>query len=249
MTHVTASYLDLASTVKHLHLDLETTSLFWAAHSVSVNKSIDEVTSESDFPSFRAPYSKYPLPESEAQSNDALHYSMACRTVVAAAKGGRLRSLDLTCEKVQEPFAMRNLVPAWVRVAISNANDFEGNYSQVDRNEEEFEVMRWICAAARLPRALAHASLWLPHPHSALARDSRLLTPKDIQLMLSHFKTCNFDDGTGRIMTELYLRWFEEDEKLAQRVSDAWNAVVKRGKAGMMRCKCSKCKSVGRDLF
>lgn len=150
---------------------------------------------------------------------------------------------ELLDDHVQEPFAMRNLVPAWVSAGVTGS--CERYYEQDEtREERQFEGGRWVCAAAWLRKALAHASLWLPHAHAyATPREDRLLTTAEVQSMLAHFKTSIFDDGTGRFMAEPYLRWFEEDDKLARRVSDAWNAVVKRGEAGSVECECAKCKA------
>lgn len=46
--------------------------------------------------------------------------------------------------------------------------------------------------------------------------------------------------GEERQPIELYLPWLEEAE-LAQQVADAWNAVVDRGEADVVKCWCDLC--------
>lgn len=48
---------------------------------------------------------------------EAYHVSIACRTIVAAARGGQLRVLKCT-EQVQAPFAVRALLPSGCRSRI-----------------------------------------------------------------------------------------------------------------------------------
>lgn len=38
-----------------------------------------------------------------------------------------------------------------------------------------------------------------------------------------------------------YLAWLDESDKLAQRVVDAWNAVVQSGDVYACTCNCKKC--------
>lgn len=40
---------------------------------------------------------------------------------------------------------------------------------------------------------------------------------------------------------ELYFRWLRDDAQLAQQVADAWNELVQRGDADLVKCYCRKC--------
>lgn len=40
-----------------------------------------------------------------------------------------------------------------------------------------------------------------------------------------------------------YFPWLLEDAELSQRVADAWNAVVRRGGADLVACRCERCNS------
>lgn len=236
----------LASSLKHLSIHLFATDSNFAAYSLNVARSVDADVAEDEFPTFRAPFSLRPFEEGEYEDNDAQHYIIACRCIVAAAKGGRLRSLQFEVDAVQEPFAMRSLIPAWVHVLVKGS-PVDGFDSPASLSESDYEAMRWICAARWLRPTLTHASLWLPRPYSSPG-ENRHLQLCDIQAMLYHFKTSNFDDGTGRLMAEPYLSWFERDAELAQQVSDAWNTVVERGEADERLCSCSKCRSVSHSV-
>lgn len=153
---------------------------------VNVRSSIDEVKWE-DYPSFDAPYSFRPLVKIETERNDMLHYMAACRCIVAAANGGQLRVLALDGDEIQEPFAIRSLVPIWVQCEVLGYDKYE---SDEPKEVGEFEVGRWACAAAWIRRALSHASLWLPDS-KALPRESRHLTTSQVQSMLSYFRRSN----------------------------------------------------------
>lgn len=170
---------------------------------------------------------------------------MACRTIVNAAKGGQLKALYFHQDHVEEPFAMRSLVTAWI---YGSVNGYPQWYPGSTFEEGDPVVGKWACAAAWLRRTLSHASYWLPQPYTA-RRSTRLLTAKEVQMLLSFLQVSDFDDGTGRIMAEPYLRWFEHDAELAQQVSDAWNTVVKRGEVYSRdcTCKCGTCKAMFRS--
>lgn len=73
-----------------------------------------EELQEEELTSFELPSS--PI-EGTAEEEQALRCSIAFRTIIAAAKGGRLRSLKLSLQDgFQKPFAVRSLLPCWVGV-------------------------------------------------------------------------------------------------------------------------------------
>lgn len=74
--------------------------------------STDELNKET-LTSFELPTNPFVGTAKEAE---ALTFSIAFRTVVAAALGGQLRNLSLPKEAVQQPFAVRELLPFWVGV-------------------------------------------------------------------------------------------------------------------------------------
>lgn len=182
------------------------------------------------------------MPFRDPYAMDIPHYTAACRTIVAAAKGGKLRALELLCHTIEEPFAMRSLVPAcWVSCVVDDYNEKDAG----EGSQEHGSVGKlWLKAAIWIRPALAHASLWLHTSLFAPPRNSRMLTTVDVQSILRYFKSSNFgNNGTGLIMAEPYLRWFEQDAELTQQVSEAWNTVVERGKAGLADCECRRCRA------
>lgn len=178
-------------------------------------------------------YTSFELPAERpvaAKDRHALHENIATRMVIDAAKGGRLRCIEGGLE-IQPPFAMRSLLPYWVGI-------------------EEWRVSSesWAGAALSLRPILGHASLWLETTSSSGAREDRTLTRQEVQGLSQYFKTqpvpklimVSREDEAQPI--ERYLPWLE-DEKLARQVADAWNAVVREGKADMIRCRCKKCRT------
>lgn len=87
---------------------------------------------------------------------------------------------------------------------------------------------------ASLRPLLAHASLWLGSTSDSGRRETRKLTGQDVQSLPSYFKKegmpASRDDlyYHGHQPLAPYLPWLE-DTDLAQRIADAWNAVIHRG--------------------
>lgn len=185
----------------------------------------------------------------------ALHHSMACRTIIAVARNGRLREVILGGH-LEKPFAIRALLPYLIGVDKWDLWDltFPG----------------WLDAASLLRRLLFHASLWLSASILVVPRYDRRLTRQDIQSLAAHFKKEGLPDllsdevakqqkdptaegsaivGEYRKKAQViksvirYLPWLTEDGELAQRVADAWNAVLKRGMVDKLRCCCDRCKN------
>lgn len=118
---ITAPLWELASSLEYLHIDLEYNQDF---ASKVYKADIDEVTSEDDFPSLRVPYPSKPAKGSKPRANDELHYVIACRTIATAAKGGQLKAIYFHADQVEEPFAMRSLVTAWVYGAVNGYDNW-----------------------------------------------------------------------------------------------------------------------------
>lgn len=101
---------------------------------------------ESILASFKVPTT---LPITDA-GRARLHLAIANRTIIAAARTGHLKSLRVSMESAQRAFAIRALLPYWIKI-------------------EEWIVhpadLGWLGAAYSLRRLLAHASLWLHSPH------------------------------------------------------------------------------------
>lgn len=195
--------------------------------------------SAEDITSFELlPLSLFSLTE---DSGIEIHHGVSCRTIVTAAQGGRLRRLAVTAFGVQEPFAVRSLLPCWVKMDVW----------------EDYDLFvlpgdDWVASAWSLRPTLAHASMWLPES-SPGARDDRRLTCSDVRSLLGHFECAgvpagmepkfDYDEPDYRF-SSLYLPWLAEDIELAQQVADAWNAVVARGEADVVKCGCEKCRAL-----
>lgn len=109
-----------------------------------------------------------PAPLIERNARDEHHLSIACRTIVAAARGGQLRRIAHD-GGIQKPYAIRTLLPFWVQVESWNGGD---------------QLHEWFAAAKSLRLLLAHTSRRLePEDES-----SRLLTGQDVQALLASFK-------------------------------------------------------------
>lgn len=181
--------------------------------------------SEEAFTSFTLP-SQAPV---TVQARHAQHASIACRMLICAAKGGKLR--QISCSKELRPvFAMRTMLPHWVRI----------------EEWECYSLKAWECAALCLRALLAHASLWLGNKVASVPRYERRLTAAEVQGLQAYFEK----EGTPRLVkvredtpqpVERYLPWLEEDADLAQKVADAWNGVVERGGADLIKCRCDRC--------
>lgn len=134
----------------------------------------DEVILE-ELESFELP-STPPADRDEAAS---VHLAILYRTIIAAAQGGRLKRVSLPEGLIQQPFAIRQLLPCWVGV-----ERWADVALAIPRPEEAAAApsKRWSVAASTLRVALAHSSVWLPES-SAGARNDRLLTREDVQAM------------------------------------------------------------------
>lgn len=174
---------------------------------------------------------------------DRLHLSIATRTVITAARGGRLQRLHAGFEDadVEPPFAIPTLLPYWVTI------------------EEWYHVVGclegWHVAASTLRILLAHNSRWLGVGQgTAAARPDRELTGQDVQSFYSSYShdyiheivplegERHEDEFEHPLMR--YLEWLAEDAEVAQRVADAWNAVVQRGQADDQGCSCDRCEDL-----
>lgn len=216
----------LVSNLKDLSLSLE--------HPYYDNPDGDgEEPDEAIFASFELPSS---LPTT-LQGIDEMHYAIVHRTIVAAARQGKLQRLSCTGEEMQGSFALRSLVPYWVGVERWFVDGLNGPTS-------------WQGNAASLCRTLAHVSRWLDTSSSPLTlRDDRLLTLQELQSLHTeaHLEISESMTQTqacqvlARRDINLYLPWFQQDAELAQRVVDAWNAIVGRGEAGVVECICPLC--------
>lgn len=193
----------------------------------------DEEQFEETFEEIEVPLES---PPRTARAKDEFHRAIACRTIIAAAKGCRLRRLRPTLY-MQHPFAIRSLIWAWVLI-----DDWE-----------EIEIFSdgWLRAATTFRSLLSHASLWLGTTPGLGAREERQLTTQEIQSLQAHFRRAGppkpFHDMAGerKFVTGRYLPWLAEDEELATLVSTAWNVVVeKRRGADLLKCDCNMCNGV-----
>lgn len=169
-----------------------------------------------------------------------------------------------------KPFATPELFPAWVGVDRWDSwskSELYGWDSTFDCTAAHSEL--WPIAAIFLRRALFHMSS-LPLAQREACIDptrARLLARSDVQAMHSEFQLnglprvadpdeaeyqlCDIEKveyayhSPKKLLTgtpiELYFRWLRDDAQLAQHVADAWNAVVERGGAALLRCYCHKC--------
>lgn len=173
------------------------------------------------------PLASFELPSELPTAYEArvlLHFSIAYRTIIAAARGGKLKRL-VADKNVERPFAIPALLPYWVDAKVTPSH-----YSQVST---------WQEAALAWRARLYHASLWIGATSSTSPRYDRRLTYHNIQTLRPHLPV-----PTGRSRDELepQLLWVEKDAELAGKVADAWNGVVQRGEADVVQCWCLKCK-------
>lgn len=200
--------------------------------------STDELT-EDAITSFELPSAPFAAPFGGSPEEAVeLHSRTIFRTVIAAARGGQLRSLLLPKESIQHPFAVRALLPCWVEVEDWAVNE-----------PSTLPIKRWYEAANTLRPALYHAAKWM-HEATAGVSDGLRLTREQVQSLHAYFTamkavprfTSDLDslDGSSPLF-ELYLPWLAEDDELAQRVADAWNGVVRRGEAANVGCFCERC--------
>lgn len=171
------------------------------------------------------------------QTQSWLSSSIYSRTIVAAARGGRLERLSLPYLSVQDPFAVRNLLPVWLNIS---------DWGKVPRGD--LHHLKWLAAATSLRPTLAQATRWLPVSYPE-TREDRLLTWSEVRSLLFLFDTdaLPHPDQPSLDLPDWrpfmpYLEWLAEDVALAQQVADAWNAVVRRGEAKTCKCLCEKCR-------
>lgn len=162
---------------------------------------------------------------------------MIQRTIFAAARAGNLVYLGCT-GRVRVPFATPSLIPAWVNLqnGMRDSNVYESS---------------WYGAAKHLRPVLAHASRWLGVQSSAAGpRPTRLLHQEDIQSLRSYFKKRDsgimpyqlLEDRLKGFAIWRYFPLLEGDSRLAQQVANAWNLIVERGEADIVKCICRKCR-------
>lgn len=219
-------YWKLAGKLQSLSLDFGNNDFFLLDEDQQLTEYDEEL-----YASFEVPQK---LPTAKKDIN-SLHYSLASRTIIAAARGGHLKSLHFSNEgQVQPPFGMRALLPFWVPIESWRTHTLSGGSG------------KWVAAASTLRPLLAHSSLWLGTDTSP--RQDRLLKREDVQALQSHFKKSGIPELTHSYRSpkepapvESYLPWLAEDEELAQQVADAWNKLVESGKADEIKCCCDKC--------
>lgn len=185
---------------------------------------------EDDFIHYELP----PLPPTDYAAKDAVHIWISTKTIIAAARGGQLRRLTWDKHEggLQYPFAIRALLPYWVRL-----EDYDAYPNGI----------AWEGAARLLRPLLAHASLWAGITSTEGARHDRRLAVRKVQTLrgLVEDETCQPIYAITRVSDAVssYVEWLEEDEELAQEVTDAWNAVVEQREADLVQCRCKKCTS------
>lgn len=161
----------------------------------------------------------------DRDAREEYYTSVVCRAIVAAVRGGKLRVLGHD-GSLQRPYAARSLLPFWVQIEDWSVDAFE-----------------WLAAARALRLLLAHTSYALEQE----IQSGRQLTRQNVQALLDYFKAHKGLRNVTRARhedsqyVERYLAWLTEDDELAQQVVDAWNAVVKRGEAGVVECSCDAC--------
>lgn len=169
----------------------------------------------------------------------ALHWRIAGRTVVAAARNGKLKGLKVGMDH-HPVFALRSLVPCWVGL-----------------ERPDYSTSSWQAAAMTLRPLLAHCSLWMDVPVGWPARQNRRLTRADVQQLWIYSTTGAMPEyirGLSALTlgrrkdyqpVKYYLSWLTQDAQLAQQVTDAWNSVVSSGRgrrADVVVCPCDRCR-------
>lgn len=126
---------------------------------------------------------------------------VAERTVIAAARG-HLRSIEADLDR---PFRVRALLPSWVSV-----HHGPGNANTI--------------AVVHARACLQHASCWRSS-FSASPENNGQVTFDDVRSLRSQLNPEYWQVQRAAP----YLRWLEEDVDLAQRVANAWRAIVDSG--------------------
>lgn len=148
----------------------------------------------------------------DLEANTEINYSVASRTIVAAARGGHLRHLDVNCSTcpIQRPFAVRGLLPFWVGIE-KWGDDFYANTRR--------SMMGWASAAQALSASLQAISCWLND------KNDLRLSGEQVRSMRSHLKAREdegshstdgvFDSARTDSPANFYLCWLEEDAELS----------------------------------
>lgn len=185
-----------------------------------------------------------PPTHEEWDARGQLNYSIAVRTLIAAARAGHLRRLDphyfphapesedFGIRNMISPFAVRALLPYWVAVD--------------DWHQRGWINKSWGGAPVALRVRLSHESLWFGSTTPSMPRADRHLTGEEVQTMEYDLQ----DEGAADVASAdlepayAYLFWLNQDPELAQQVADAWNAAVDRGAADAEQCRCDQCRSL-----
>lgn len=196
-------------------------------------------------------------PAEPCLGNDDVLVAMARRTIVAAAKGGRLRRLPLGDDYLHafwKPFAVPTLLSAWVDIddwGISE-DGMEEEWGHADYPRKTVSD-NWVLAVTlrsalfhvhhRLEKRLRSSSATVPRlassdvqtMHYELTKHPPFLWPPDTPNHRGWFGEERVPDEEATCFRawRRYLVWLRDDEKLAQQVADAWNAVVERGGADL----------------
>lgn len=201
--------------------------------------------------------------------------AIARRTVVAAARGGRLTRCRVHWDVLWKPCAVCELLPAWVSI-----KEWEADEAQLRRWDEmslhgsyrdTWPAEQWAIAGVMLRRALFHMSNrpLSPRRLSTQGTQTRLLALANVHLMHHGFnrqplfdgelpRLSNSDDARAEngmtapdtlpnSSSNTYFLWLRDDVALAQQVLDAWNALVKCGDADLCPCYCRSCYSIAQE--
>lgn len=174
-----------------------------------------------------APLASFELPEEPPKGRldvIKLHSGIISRTIIAAARSGHLTALRIECLELEYVFAVRSLVPCWAGITIWHEDD-----------ESVDNLGPWQLAATHLGRRLAHQSLWLGTNTSSVPREDPRLASQEVQSLARRLPS--YDELAA------YLPWLRADLELAQKVADAWNAVLQRDEVDRPWCPCYRCSS------
>lgn len=190
------------------------------------------------------------MPPTSKSDINSLHYAIASRVVITAARGGRLRRTRFSNGYTQPPFAIRALLPFWLGLEyweLENAFT-TGNAFMVDINDDDDDALEdlsidteaWIHASG-FRSFVGHAALWLGQAGSTQPREVHSLTRQDVQGLQAFYAFSNTPDFQPYTVGR-YLPWLSQDADLAQQVADAWNEIVNAQRTYRMWCDCPRCK-------
>lgn len=174
----------------------------------------------------------------QGRNEDLHHDAIACRMIIAAAQGGRLKRLTFT-HGLELPFAVRALVPYWVHIE--------------DWGRHLYPRESWIRTARLLRPFLAHLSHrqnWIEPPSISDARNDRRLTHHHLQSLPACFADVYYSGEVRHAgnffhdTVDVYLRWLAEDEEVRAGVLEAWNSIVDRGEEDKVKCSCLSCGAI-----